>query len=165
MKNLGGTCQGLPTVVTIFKTCDDPVYPTQQTFFVLFQSEYLEIGTEGIVNEKTAYKGIPLSQYKLEGLSSLNQTNLPGHNSQDTNFASGRDKVLPGWGRHHASQARATALWIENARLPVELYSCAENVRFACQERSIVEEVLCREVVRSIEDNIKVGHDREGILR
>jgi hypothetical protein len=115
----------------ICKLFDHLIFPAKLTFFVLFQSENLKIGVKGVVNEKTAYKRLSFSQNKLKGLSGLNQTNLPRYNSQDTNLASSRDKLLTGRGRHHAPQARTTTLWIENACLSMELDSCAENVRFA----------------------------------
>jgi hypothetical protein len=132
LDKLDGTLQDLPTIVVICEPCDNLVFPAKRTSFVLFQSEYLEIGIKGVVNEKTAYKGLSFPQNKFKGLSGLDQTDLPGHNSQDTNLASRRDKRLIGRCRHHAPQAGATTLWIENACLPMELDCCAENVRFAC---------------------------------
>jgi hypothetical protein len=130
LDKLDSALQYLPAIVVICELCDNLVFPAKRTSFVLSQGEYLEIGIKGVVNEKTAYEGLSFSQNEFKGLSGLDQTNLPGHNSQDTNLASSRDKLLTGRCRHHASQAGATTLWIENACLPVELDSCAENVRF-----------------------------------
>jgi hypothetical protein len=49
--------------------------------------------------------------------------------------------------------------------LPVELHSGAEDVRVTCNKRGVIVEILCREVVRSIEDDVKLTDDREGVSR
>ncbi len=64
---------------------------TQGTEFVLVDRKDLEIGIKRVVDEKTAYEWFPSSQNQFEHFSGLNQAYLPGHNSQDTDFASGGD--------------------------------------------------------------------------
>ena len=64
-----------------------------------------------------------------------------------------------------APQAGAATFRIENARLAVELDGGAEDVGLPGQERGVVEEVLGGEVVRPVEDDVKLADDGEGVFR
>jgi len=60
---------------------------------VLPDRKLLEFRLEGIVNQKLTDQRLPFSQDKFNGLCRLNQSNLPGYNSQDTCFVSAGDQT------------------------------------------------------------------------
>ncbi len=138
---------------------------TERTRFVLVDPKDFEIGIKRIVNEKAAYEWLSPSQNEFENLSGLNQAYLPGHNSQDTDFTSGGDKVLLRRYRHHASQAGASGLGMKDARLPFKSNGRTENIGFARKETSVIQKILRWEVVRSVKDNVELPYDRKGVYR
>lgn len=120
---------------------------TQRTGFIPAHRKDFEIGIKRVVNEKTANERLPSSQDQFENLSGLNQAYLPGHNSQDTDLASGWDEILPRGHRHHTSQAGASGFGMKDTRLSFELNRRTEYIRFTCKETGIIQKVLRREVV------------------
>ncbi len=128
----------MAAIVAIRKICDDLICPAKRTFFVLLQRKYIEDRVKGVIDEKTAYQGISPSQDEFEGLGSLDQADLPGHNSQDTYLASGGNEVFPGGGRHHAPQARPSSFRVEDGGLSFKTNRCAKNIGFPREERGIV---------------------------
>ena len=62
----------------------------------------LEFRLEGMVNQKLTDQRFPLLQDKFNGLCRLNQSNLPGHNSQDTCFVSAGNQAWRGRFREEA---------------------------------------------------------------
>jgi hypothetical protein len=53
----------------------------------------LEFHIKRIVNQKLTNQRLPFFENQFNGFCRLNQSNLPGHNSQDTCFVSGGDET------------------------------------------------------------------------
>jgi len=69
---------------------------------VLPDRKRLEFRLEGMVNQKLTDQRLPFSQDKFNGLCRLNQSNLPGYNSQDTCLVSAGDQA---WRRRFGEEA------------------------------------------------------------
>ena len=118
-----------------------------------------------MVDEKLTDEGLPFLQDDLNRLRGLNQSDLPGHNSQDTCFVSAGDETGRRGLRKEATQTGTSSLGEEDAGLPLKLEATSINKRFTRKKGGIVHQVLRREVVRSIDDDVVVRKDPKGILR
>jgi len=102
---------------------------------------------KGMVNQKLANQGFPLLQDKFNSLCGLNQSDLPGHNSQDTRLVSARNKTRRRRFRKDASQAGAFLFWKEDTGLAFKLKNAAIDIRLPCKESSVIDQILCRKIV------------------
>ena len=107
-----------------------------------------------MVHQELADQGFSFFQNQLDGLCSLNQSHLPGYNSQDACFVSAGDQPWRGRFRKETTQARPPLFWEKNTGLAFKLKDASINIRFPREERSVVDEILRREIIRSIDDDI-----------
>ena len=118
-----------------------------------------------MVDEKLTDEGLPFLQDDLNRLRGLNQSDLPGYNSQDTCLVSAGDETGRRGLRKEAAQTGTPLLGEENAGLPLKLEDTSINKRLDRKKGGVIYQVLRREVVRSIDDDVIVRKDLEGILR
>ena len=117
-----------------------------------------------LVNQKLTDQGFPFPQDKLNDLRRLNQSNLPGHNSQDTGLVSAGDQTRGRRFWKETAQARTSNFGGKDAGLTFKLENTSVDIRFSCKEGGIIHEILRWEVVRPIQDDVKVGENFKGIL-
>ena len=126
--------------------------------------ERLEFRFQGMVNQELSDQGFPFSQNQLDRFGSLNQSNLPGHNSQDTCFVSAGNETRWGRFRKEATQTGPPVFWKKDAGLAFKLEDTSVNVGLPCEEGSVIDEIFRWEIVRPINDEIIFLKNFEGIL-
>ena len=118
-----------------------------------------------MVNQELADQRFPFFQNQLDGFCSLDQSDLPGHNSQDTCFVSAGHQTRRGRFRKEAAQTRPSLFWKKDAGLSFKLENASLNIRLPGKERSVVHQILRRKVIRPINDDIVPLKNLESILR
>src|SRR4030042_2267240 len=100
-----------------------------------------------MINQELADQVFPLFQNEFDRLCSLDQSNLPGHTSQDTCFVSAGNQTWWGRFRKETTQTRTPLLWKKDTGLAFKLEDATINIRFPCKERSVVHQILRRKVI------------------
>lgn len=120
---------------------------TKGTRRILPYWKRFELRIQGMVNQKLTNQRLPFLQNEFDRLRCLNQSDLPGHNSQDTCFVSAGDQT---WRRRfgkEATQTRPSLFGKEDTRLALELKNTTINIRLPCKKGDIVHQILRRKVV------------------
>ena len=107
-----------------------------------------------MVHQELADQGFPFFQNQLDRLCSLNQSNLPGYNSQDTCFVSAGNQTRRRRFRKETTQTGPSLFWKKDTGLAFKLEDASINIRLPCKERSVVHQILRWEIIRSINDDI-----------
>ena len=137
---------------------NDRLYATKGTRVVFLRYKYLEVHFKRIIDKKPAYKRFPYPQDKLDRLCGLNKANLPGHNSQNAYLASCGGE-FSGWRcGPHTPQTGPPLFEIEKACLPFKPNRCTEYIGLFCKKACIIDEIFGREIIRTIEDKIKLAY-------
>jgi len=123
----------------ILKFLDLRFLIAQGTGRVLLNRKESEFHFQRIIDQELPDQRFSFLQNEFDCLCGLNQTNLPGYNSQDTCFVSAGDKT--GWRRlwKKAPQTGASITGRKNARLSFKLKYPAKNKRFLCKEGRIID--------------------------
>jgi hypothetical protein len=125
----------------------------------------IEFCLEGMVNQKLTDQRLPLPQDKFNGLRCLNQSNLPGHNSQDACFVSAGDQTWRRRFRKKTPQAGPSFFWKEDTGLALELKNASVDIGLSCEKSGIIHQIFGWKVVRSIDDDVVAGKNLECIFR
>jgi hypothetical protein len=73
------------------KACYGRLLSAERARRVLLNVEYPEFQIKGIVEQQSTRERLSYAEYELEHFSGLDQADLPGHNAQDPDLASGGD--------------------------------------------------------------------------
>src|SRR4030067_3702856 len=109
-----------------------------------------------MVNQELTNERFSLFQNEFDRFCRLNQSDLPGYNSQDTCLVSAGDQT--GWRRFwkETTQTGPSLFWEKDTGLAFKLENASIDIRLPCKKSGVVHEILCRKVVRSINDDVIV---------
>jgi hypothetical protein len=150
--------------VIIFEPLDLRLLVAKRTGRILPDRKCLKFHIERIVNQKLTDQGLSLLENQFDGLCGLNQSNLPGYNSQDTRLVSAGDQTRRRRLRKETPKAWPSLLGREDTGLAFKLENASVDIGFPCKERCIVCQKLGREVVGTIDDDVVLWKDFKGIL-
>lgn len=106
-----------------------------------------EFRVQRTVNQELTDQRFPFFQNKLDRLRGLNQSNLPGHNSQDSCYVSARNKTRRRGLGKEAAQTGTSFFWKKDTGLPFKLENTSIDIRLPRKKRGVVHQVFGRKVV------------------
>jgi hypothetical protein len=136
----------------------------KRTGWIFSDRKCHEFRVQRTVNQELTDQRLPFFQNELNGLCCLNQSNLPGYNSQDTCLVSTGNQT---WRRRlgkETTQTGTSIFWKKNAGLPFNLEDSSINIGFPCKESGIIDEIFRRKIVRSVNDEIVLLENLDRIL-
>lgn len=120
---------------------------TEWARWVLFHRKSSELRFQGVVDQILADERLSLFYNEFNGLCRLNQSDLPGYNSQDTRLVSAGNQARWRRLREETTQTGTSLFGEEDARLSFKLKNPSVDIRFSCEVAGIIDQVFRRKVV------------------
>src|SRR5712692_284679 len=142
---------------------DRGMFSADRAVWIFSHLHLTKLHPQGIKDEQSTDQRIAGSHDQLDRLSGLNGSNDSGKNSEDSAFCATRNQA----GRRRLGIKAAIArpaLGGEDRSLSVEAKDAAVDIRLAEKHTGVVDQVTSRKVVGSVDDDVVVGKNVEGIL-
>ena len=132
---------------------------------IVGQFQGAEGGGESIVDKDFPERWLAISEDELDRFHGLQGADDAGEHSEDARFAAGRNSTWGGDFWKEATVAGATEVGGEDGHLAIEAVYGSVDERLFQEKRGIICQESGRKIVRSVEDDVVVLRNREGVIR
>src|SRR5437660_3353714 len=135
-----------------------PMLATGRAVGIAEEPQLVELASERIVGQQTAYQRLPKVEQQLDGLGALKKANRAGQHAQHASFGAARCQRRRRRLGIETAIARSI-IGLEYSDLTFKAEDATMHYRLILKNRGIIEQIARWEVVGAVENDVVIGDD------